>query len=502
MRPSPFAWLWRTPAGIVIVLSTLGVAAYAIWVLPGDYNTAIEPLVSSGGIALLNLLVTIFGFQLVIHKNIDPRLRRGWLLLAIAAFANVIAEALWYYYESVLGVEPFPSLADFFYLLYYPLTLTGILLFPFAAISRRDRTIMWLDMAIVMVSSAMVFWYFILAPMQAEAEQGIAGIIAIAYPIGDLLIFAGMISLIQRNVENTDRWTLILLALGMIFLTFADALFGYFEVAGIPYDLAPLSVLWLAAALAHQGAATSQILALRQPLPEISVGEGRTRRFIRQALPYIGAAVGPALLVAVINSTMLTGPRLRGLLFGTMGLVVLVLLRQYTVLRENIRLARDLQKLAITDSLTDTYNRHHFNQTLDREIRRAKELGNPLSVLLMDIDDFKMFNDRYGHLQGDVVLKTISSSLATQLRKSDVFARYGGDEFVVILPETNYEQAQIVADKMRKVAASQSYADIPLGISIGVATFRQDMSPEQLLEEADRALYAFKAVKKKNGTAI
>jgi diguanylate cyclase (GGDEF)-like protein len=499
MRTIRYAWLWRTPVGIAVMLSTAGIFAYTFCALPGVTNPQTESLVSSGGIALLNLLLAIFSFQLALQKQNDPRLRRAWLLLGIAACSNVIAEILWYYYESILGIEPFPSLADLFYLLYYPLTLIGVLLFPFVRVSRRERLVLWLDLSIVMLSSAMVFWYFILAPMQAvHSTSGFAGIIAIAYPIGDLLIFTGLISLIQRDIEHVARWTLLLLAGGMLFLTFADTLFGYFEVTGETYLLAPLNVLWLASALSHLGAAASQLKSSQQTLSDLPSSVNRTWQRFRQALPYLGAVIGPILLVAVINSTLLTGPRLRGLLFGTLGLIGLVLLRQYTVLRENLDLVREMEYLAITDSLTGTYNRHYFNQTLMREIERAHRYNNPLSVLLMDVDDFKMFNDHYGHLQGDVVLKTISNSLATQLRSSDVLARFGGDEFVVILPETDEMQAQLVAKKMARSAAACKYADFQLGVSVGVATYQGNISAEGLLEIADRALYEQKAARKKN----
>ncbi len=500
MRAIRYAWLWRTPIGIAMMFSTAGVFAYTFWALPGLTNPQSESLVSSGGIALLNLLLAIFSFQLALQKQNDPRLRRAWLFLGIAACSNVIAEILWYYYESILGIEPFPSLADLFYLFYYPLTLIGVLLFPFVRVSRRERLVVWLDLSIVMLSSAMVFWYFILAPMRENSAQGFAGIIAIAYPIGDLLIFTGLISLIQRDIEHVARWTLLLLAGGMLFLTFADTLFGYFEVAGESYLLPPLNVLWLASALSHLGAAASQLRSSQQSVSELPSSVGRAWQRFRQALPYLGAVIGPILLVAVINSTLLTGPRLRGLLFGTLGLIGLVLLRQYTVLRENLDLVREMEHLAITDSLTGTYNRHFFNQTFMREIERARRYNSPLSVLLMDVDDFKMFNDRYGHLQGDVVLKTISNSLATQLRSSDVLARFGGDEFVVILPETDEKQAQLVAQKMARSVAACKYADFQLGVSIGVATYQGNISAESLLEIADRTLYEHKAARKKNSS--
>jgi diguanylate cyclase (GGDEF)-like protein len=157
-----------------------------------------------------------------------------------------------------------------------------------------------------------------------------------------------------------------------------------------------------------------------------------------------------------------------------------------------------MQRLAITDSLTGIYNRHFFNETFRREIQRAHRYGKSLSVLLMDVDNFKMVNDTLGHLQGDRVLKFISGILTTQLRRSDILARFGGDEFIVILPETESNGARSVAEKMQKSVATQTYANHPLSVSVGIATYRPELTPERMLEEADQELYRLKVVKTNN----
>ena len=126
-----------------------------------------------------------------------------------------------------------------------------------------------------------------------------------------------------------------------------------------------------------------------------------------------------------------------------------MLWRQYIVSKENVRLYQKMQRIAWTDSLTSVYNRHFFNEILPREMERASRYDNHLSVLLLDIDGFKNYNDTFGHLKGDVVLKTIARIFFLQLRKSDTIARFGGDEFVVILPETNRHRAIAIADRIR-----------------------------------------------------
>lgn len=488
-------WLLRTSAGLLLTISVGVCVAYMGWVLlrgESEILARSDAAVSSWAIIFQDVAVVALGAQLALNSAYELRQRRGWFFIALATACNGVAELIWFYYETILQVEPFPSIADLFYLLYYPLILIGVMLFPFAPVKRHERMLLALDMTIVLIASGMVFWYFILSPMSYTLEAGLGGLIAIAYPIGDLLILTGVAALIQRDVEKVARGALVFLALGMIFTTFADALFAYFEVSEIAYDPAPLNILWQLSAVSHSAAALMQILYNRGLIPSTE-DPHRVRRLARLLLPYAAASVGPVLLMLFTNSTLFSGARLRGLLFGTVALIVLVLVRQYTVLAENLRLYREMQRMAITDSLTQMYNRHFFNETFQREIGRARRYHQPLSVLLIDVDHFKQFNDTYGHLRGDEVLRTIALSLSSQLRNTDLLARYGGDEFVVILPETTQDGLRTVIAKMKSAVALHAYAGRTLSVSIGGVTFRENQTPEQLLEEADRELYRDKA---------
>jgi diguanylate cyclase (GGDEF)-like protein len=183
------------------------------------------------------------------------------------------------------------------------------------------------------------------------------------------------------------------------------------------------------------------------------------------------------------------------LLFGTIGLIGLVLLRQWTVLVENVNFYNEMHRLATTDALTSIYNRHFFNETFRREVERARRYGKPMAILLLDVDNFKMFNDRLGHLHGDEVLKAVAHVLSKQLRKSDILARFGGDEFVMIMPETDQASAKNAVERIQSAVANHSYAHIPLGVSAGISGFRPGLTPEQMLEEADRGLYQHKSSK-------
>ncbi len=158
-----------------------------------------------------------------------------------------------------------------------------------------------------------------------------------------------------------------------------------------------------------------------------------------------------------------------------------------------------LIELAYTDFLTGLKTRRHFEEQLDREIKRAERNGNPLSVVLIDVDHFKPVNDRYGHQTGDIILREIASLLMKGRREIDTVARYGGEEFIIILPDTNLVGADYVAQRLREDIESSDFAadslpqPVRLTISLGAASFPRDgQSKSDLLEAADVALYEAK----------
>lgn len=165
---------------------------------------------------------------------------------------------------------------------------------------------------------------------------------------------------------------------------------------------------------------------------------------------------------------------------------------------EELRLANQkLSELAMTDPLTRAFNRRALTQRLEDELERAKRYRHPLSVAMLDIDHFKKFNDMEGHLRGDEALRRISSLLASNLRRSDFLCRYGGEEFVIVMPETRLESAREICNRLRagvEVAAMQgTRQDAYLTISIGIASApAQGDTVEGILQSADQALYQAK----------
>jgi diguanylate cyclase (GGDEF)-like protein len=163
---------------------------------------------------------------------------------------------------------------------------------------------------------------------------------------------------------------------------------------------------------------------------------------------------------------------------------------------ELIAANRTLSKTANTDSLTQVYNRHRFDDILTTEIKRYKRRKySALSLMMIDIDHFKQLNDRYGHLAGDTALREIASMLKEEMRGTDTVARFGGEEFVVVMPATDLAGAAHKAEALRRKTETMEFpgADTPIHmtVSIGVATYASG-SPSGLINAADQALYRAK----------
>ena len=177
---------------------------------------------------------------------------------------------------------------------------------------------------------------------------------------------------------------------------------------------------------------------------------------------------------------------------------ILVTLRNIT---ERKKTEEELKRLVITDDLTGLFNQRYFYTQITKESERAKRHNRPLSMLLIDIDFFKDFNDTYGHWEGDFVLKKIGEILLKNVRDIDMPFRYGGEEFTVILPDTNHEDAIIVAERVRKAVAQNIFYPFTLDgqpdvvsktVSIGITEFREQDDMKSFVKRADNALYQAK----------
>jgi diguanylate cyclase (GGDEF)-like protein len=167
---------------------------------------------------------------------------------------------------------------------------------------------------------------------------------------------------------------------------------------------------------------------------------------------------------------------------------------------EKAKIYEKTKELSMKDDLTDLYNRRYFNEHLEQEFLRAKRYGRTFSVLMIDIDHFKIYNDTNGHIKGDDALIRTVNILTKNARQTDIIARYGGEEFIVLLPEIDHEGAIKAAEHLRKAVEEEKYYNeesLPLGkftITVGVATYPgKAESTIDLIDYADKALYVGKA---------
>lgn len=163
------------------------------------------------------------------------------------------------------------------------------------------------------------------------------------------------------------------------------------------------------------------------------------------------------------------------------------------LINENKRLFEENQRLAVTDPLTGLHNRHKLQESLATELERAKRYSRPLSIIMIDMDDLKSINDTHGHPVGDEALRVVGNAILRCIRKVDMGTRFGGDEFLVLLPEADEQEAATVAERVDKEIRSIDFQGGDLSASIGVAQWNESYEkPEDFIHAADEAMYSVK----------
>lgn len=164
----------------------------------------------------------------------------------------------------------------------------------------------------------------------------------------------------------------------------------------------------------------------------------------------------------------------------------------YASYRENITNTKKLEYVSTHDTLTNIYNRTYFNSTIKSKIKCAHRYSHQFGLIILDIDHFKRVNDSYGHSMGDKVLINIANTLKDNIRENDIIARWGGEEFVILLPHTQIDDAYLLAEKLRVFVEKNSFIDNKITVSSGVGIYNKKESVKEFFEKIDNALYTAK----------
>ncbi len=430
---------------------------------------------------------------------------RTWRrLMAVGMLGWTVGQAFWSWYQIFSDTPlPSPSIADVGYLIMPVLALPALLALDVdpprhsGQVLRRDRLVFSLDGAIVVGSLFILTWATALgAVVHAETPNVPALAVAIAYPLTDLMLVVIVVLLIATGrVPRQLRPQLWLLGSGLVAISVSDSIFAYLVSSGAD-EMPPLTnagfiagplLIAVAALATSEGWPSARHLRRR-----VAVDRGH------MLLPY--ALV--ALTGAVVAGQIALGAEIDAMEASVAGAVLaLVLLRQVVTLLENAALLErvsaaqaELAHRAHHDPLTGLANRTLFDDQLGEAIQRHRAYGWPFALILLDLDDFKVVNDTFGHATGDYLLSAVGQRLRGCVRSADTVARVGGDEFAVVIDGEGHVAAERILAALRQPFRIDRHT-VTLGGSLGVVSPRRGergVTADALVQRADSAMYSGK----------
>ncbi len=456
--PRPHPWQWLTGFGLLLTAVYVGMPY-------GLLASSLYVLVTAGAALAVGIAV---------WRRPRPFTATAWALIATALALAAIGHGTWYWLD-LHGLQPFPSAADIFYLSVYP--LFGMALWLLGSRTARDDGAL-VDALIVGISAAVLGWALLIAPYAYDPDlTWLQLLVSTGYPIADLILLPLILRLVFLHRTRITAHGFLLV--GMLAYLVADLLYahgnstGWYTAGGLTDAFWLIAYSLIVAAAWHPS-------AREEPRTHTSHAELSGRRLL-----VLGAAsvLVPMVILFTAGSEM---EIIRVAAIASILLFLLVMYRMAGLLRETHRQARRLERLSRTDPLTGAGNRRHLEEQLTREIARAERTGDPLNLAFLDIDYFKRFNDTHGHAAGDALLQEMVNAWRPALRPTDLLARFGGEEFVVLFPHIDTQQAHHVLERLR--------AAVPGGqtCSAGITGFRPGDTPDTLLARADQALYAAK----------
>jgi diguanylate cyclase len=431
-----------------------------------------------------------------------------WRLSALGQLLFVAGDVLWVLYARVWHINPWPSWADALYLAGYPVLGAALWLLLRSRSSAR-RLPAFLDAAIIATAIGVLAWVYYMQPLAQDPSLSLPErLISLAYPLMDLLLLIVLVRmlLIRGARSGSMGWMVASTCL----LLGADAWFTLLSTTSgyQPGDL--VDGLWLLAYVFWGVAALHPSTVGEAPQhPEVAVKPSR----LRIALLATAGLVLPALLWYRAAHGLDNEPALA---FGSLLVFSLIAIRMALLVREveakaatlviqshaleaalakKHELEERLRRQAFYDNLTGLPNRALFGDRLQQALLRGDRSLHRVALLFIDVDDFKWVNDSHGHCAGDRVLRQIGARLSGCMRKSDTVARWGGDEFAVLIEDADGREAAVEAAERIQTAMAEPFAsgagDLHLGVSVGMV-LEGAGDADAMLSAADAAMYAVK----------
>jgi diguanylate cyclase (GGDEF)-like protein len=455
------------------VIALAGVAA-ALAAPPGSWGTA--------ALAVLQGLGAAAAMRLGARRHRSP-VRGAWTLFAAGVSLNALGSLVELVAARVFhAAHPFPGVADVFYLALYPGLFAGVLLVVRRATTGHDWGAV-MDSTTITTGIGLLSWVFVIRPAAADPTLSVLGhVVSVAYPVGDVLVLAMLVRLLLGGGGQTRAFRLVTASL-VLFLggDAAWTVINYLDWSPPGLVVRALGAVFLVAYVCFGLAGLHPSMGeLGQPVPVREV------RLNPRVLLLLAAAslIAPAILALELARGRVTDGV--AIVAGSVVLFLLVVSRMAQLLRHVEAQAVQLRQLARVDELTGLPNRRAWAAELPRAMERSRRDGSALSIALLDLDHFKRFNDEFGHPAGDRLLKGASAAWRDALREVDALVRYGGEEFVVLLPGADGAQAAAVIERLRPVTpGGQTF-------SAGIATWDTLETSDELFERADRSLYRAK----------
>ncbi len=459
------------------------------------------------------LFIILYG--IVSHHITEKKV---WKIISVVIILNIIGDAVWNINEFILRKEiPDVSISDIFYLPAAILLLAAVWI-----LIRRSNVYtsikIGMDISIIMIASTTLLYNFILMPLWMDENYAVyQKVILILYPILDLGYLTGILAYILNKKKNPYRNTQKnYFIAGFLLLFTADILFS---VDNSKYLCLLYNPFWTMGYISLS-LASLHTTENRTGNPKNFAYKEKKKEYqdyFKFLLPYIFACV---FIILIASRYMFLDP----LAFGSTITVLFIFLRQVFTMLENERLRDILEKTnqqleensivlayknqklnelknlreqeAQTDFLTHLYNRRYLHEWLDQYVESSlPDSIFELSVLLIDVDHYKEVNDVFGHDTGDIVLQEVAKLIRINIRESDKASRYGGDEFVVVLPGATTGQATPIAERILNAVRSNIFknnAEIKITLSIGIYYWtgtKSSYSFDSIIQAADEALY-------------